>query len=95
MCCRYWEGESPEFRDIIEEMNRSPLLGAWEKNALIKRSGEVFPTDVVPVIAPNRAGARTVYPMKWGFTGRSLLINARSETAAEIERLLEGILPDG
>ncbi len=84
MCCRYWEDDSPDYLDLVEEMDRSPLLGEWEKSArVIKRSGEVFPTDVVPVIAPNRSGARTVYPMKWGYTGRSLLINARSETAAE------------
>jgi putative SOS response-associated peptidase YedK len=40
------------------------------------------PTDVVPVIAPNRHGERAVFPMKWGFSGKTLLINARSETAA-------------
>lgn len=37
----------------------------------------------MPVIAPNRSGRRTVYPMRWGYPGKSLLINARSETAAE------------
>jgi putative SOS response-associated peptidase YedK len=41
------------------------------------------PTDVVPVIAPNRYGARAVYPMKWGFAGKTLLMNARCETAAK------------
>jgi putative SOS response-associated peptidase YedK len=37
----------------------------------------------VPVIAPNRSGKRAVFPMKWGYSGRSLLMNARVETAAE------------
>ncbi len=82
MCCRYWMEESPELRPIVEEMNRSPLVRRWQKTTGIITSGEVRPTDVVPVIAPNKNGIRTVYPMKWGFSGRSLLMNARSETAA-------------
>ena len=82
MCCRYWMEESPELRPIVEEMNHSPLVRRWQKTTGIITSGEVRPTDVVPVIAPNKNGIRTVYPMKWGFSGRSLLMNARSETAA-------------
>ena len=89
MCCRYWADESPELRAIVEEMNRSPLMERWQNRAAkasVKTFGEIFPTDVVPVIAPNRSGARAVYPMKWGYTGytgKGLLMNARSETAAE------------
>ncbi|MBR0381229.1 MAG: SOS response-associated peptidase family protein [Eubacterium sp.] len=82
MCCRYWADESPELRQIVEEMNRSPLVGKWHQTTGIKTSGEIRPADVVPVIAPNRQGRRAVYPMKWGFSGKSLLMNARSETAA-------------
>ena len=83
MCCRYWTDESPELRPIVEEMNRSPLMRKWQDKAKVKSYGEIFPMDVVPVIAPNRSGLRTVYPMKWGYSGKSLLMNARSETAAE------------
>ena len=82
MCCRYWTEESPELRAIVEEMNRSPLVRRWQNTTGVKSFGEMRPTDVVPVIAPNRAGARAVLPMKWGFSGKSLLVNARSETAA-------------
>ena len=81
MCCRYWTEESPELRAIVEEMNRSPLVQRWQKVTEVKTYGEIRPTDVVPVIAPNRSGDRAVFPMKWGFSGRSLLLNARSETA--------------
>ena len=81
MCCRYWAEESPELRPIVEEMNRSPLVRRWQDTAGIKTHGEIRPTDVVPVIAPDRAGKRSVFPMKWGFSGKSLLVNARSETA--------------
>lgn len=83
MCCRYWADESPELRAIVEEMNRSPLVRKWQNTKAVKSFGEIFPTDVVPVIAPNRSGERAVYPMKWGYSGRSLLLNARVETAAE------------
>ena len=83
MCCRYWTEESPEIRAIVEEMNRSPLMRKWQNTVSVKSYGEIRPTDVVPVIAPNRSGERAVYPMKWGYTGKSLLMNARVETAAE------------
>ena len=83
MCSRYWTDESPELRAIVEEMNRSPLTEKWKTETAVKSYGEMRPTDVVPVIAPDPSGRRAVYPMKWGYTGRSLLINARTETAAE------------
>ncbi len=47
--------------------------------------GEVCPTNIVPVIAPARSGARTVFPMVWGFTlprSSSPMVNARMETAS-------------
>jgi len=81
VCCRYWADESPEIREIVEEMNKSPLVDKWQRTTGITTYGEIRPTNVVPVIASNRAGARAVFPMKWGFTGRTLLMNARTETA--------------
>ncbi len=83
MCCRYWADESPELRAIVEEMNRSPLVGRFHETTGIRTCGEIRPADVVPVIAPDRSGRRTVYPMKWGYSGKTLLLNARAETAAE------------
>ena len=83
MCCRYWFEESPELRPFVEAMNRSPLIERFSEEAEIVTSGEVRPTNVVPVIASNRQGRRAVYPMKWGFTGKTLLINARTESAAQ------------
>ena len=65
-------------------MYRSPLVKRWEKDGSgFVTEGEVRPADIVPVLAPDRSGKPAVYPMKWGFTGRSLLLNARVETAAE------------
>ncbi|MBO4872482.1 MAG: SOS response-associated peptidase family protein [Lachnospiraceae bacterium] len=82
MCCRYWTDESPEIREIVEEMLRSPLIGRWQQTAAVKTSGEIRPADVAPVIAPNRRGEKAVFPMRWGFREKTLLINARSETAS-------------
>ena len=82
MCCRYWADESPELRAIVEEMMRSPLVRKWQKTTAVLTQGEIRPTNVVPVIAPDRSGKRAVFPMKWGFSEKSLLMNARVETAA-------------
>ena len=83
MCCRYWTDESPELRAFVEEMNRSPLLTRWPRTSVIAQAGEVRPGEIAAVIAPDRQGKRAVFPMKWGFSGRTLLMNARSETASE------------
>ena len=82
MCCRYWADESPEIREIAEQMNNSPLLKRWPEPQRIRRFGEVRPGDTAAVIAPDRRGKQAVFPMKWGFPGKNLLLNARSETAA-------------
>ncbi len=81
MCGRYFIEESPEFEPIAEAMNRSPLLHRFS-GAPVTR-GEVRPTCVVPVVASDRRGQRAVFPMQWGFQAKSLLINARVESAAE------------
>ena len=84
LCGRYFLEESPELRPIVEEMNRSPLVPLFMDHQAFMAHGEICPSAVVPAVASNKAGRRTVYPMKWGFTGKNgLLINARVETAAE------------
>ena len=66
--------------------------------SVLHSSGEIRPTDVVPVLAPDRNRNPEVYPMRWGFrlAGRGpggqrgtvenrsmLVVNARVETAAQ------------
>ena len=63
-------------------MNRSPLVRKFQQSSAVLSQGEIRPTNVAPVIASNKSGHRTVFPMRWGFTGKSLLINAKTETAA-------------
>lgn len=83
MCGRYYIDESPELQSLTEAMNRSPLVARLLQNSTAVLShGEIRPANAAPVIASNRMGKRAVFPMKWGFKGKSLLINAKTETAA-------------
>ena len=92
MCCRYYMELSPELRPIVEAAKRSALAERMVQQfgRPVRDSGEVRPTDIAPVIAPDSRGDRAVFPMIWGFTlpdrpntKRSApLVNARVETAA-------------
>ena len=90
MCTRYFlSPSSSELKQIIEAVKLSPLSKRFAINlsSPVKTEGEIKPTDVVPVLAPNPRGEQTVFPMKWGYTnphkGGKLLLNARSETASQ------------
>lgn len=84
MCGRYYLENTIETVPFIEKMMKSPLVRKWNDTTGVKTSGEIAPTDVVPVIAPDKSGKQAVYPMRWGYQGKQkLLINARVETAAE------------
>ena len=87
MCCRYWMEESPELRPFVEQVNRAPLKEKMVSKLArpIKTSGEIRPTDMVPVVAPSPKGEAVVYPMVWGFSNPkagSPIVNARVETAS-------------
>ncbi len=91
MCGRYWLEKDEESGELVERMNRSPLLGRVPEGAPAA-FGEIAPGGIAPALATNRAGEARIFPMRWGFemgaslqaqnapAGR-LLINARSETA--------------
>ena len=96
MCTRYYYDNSiKELQDYAEEAINSPIgqkfVREYGKPVVI--SGEIRPTDISPVLAPNKDGQMTVYAMKWGFTiplphpsnssKGTLIVNARVETAAE------------
>lgn len=86
MCGRYsvmTEEDILEMREILEEINRrfmgDPLLGSL-------RTGEIFPTHTVPVLEAGRDAPSRATLMRWGFPryqSPGVVINARSETAAE------------
>lgn len=88
MCCRYYIDPDSEIEPYIRAAERSPLKERLErelsKPMLI--SGEVRPTDLVPVIAPDKSRVLTVFPMVWGFhlpDSKVPIINARVERARE------------
>ena len=91
MCCRYYVDLSPELRPIIEAANRSPLAERMKQEAgrELKTAGEIRPTDAAPVLARARNGHPSVFPMIWGYTGRTRVFNARSETAASLPMFRE------
>jgi len=86
MCTRFYiEPRSEELDEIMKAAMKTGLARKFLiAGSAVLTSGEIRPTNVVPVIAPNKDGKRTVFPMRWGFRipGRSLVVNARTETAA-------------
>ena len=86
MCTRFYiEPETDEIREYLEAAKRSRLGERFMRaGTQVLTSGEIRPTNVVPVIASGRDRKIGAFPMQWGFhvPGGSLLVNARSETAA-------------
>ncbi len=64
MCCRYYVESSERTQELLEQMP-VPLKSRWERTDAVRTIGDIKPTDVAPVIAPNSKGKRAVYPMKW------------------------------
>ena len=89
MCTRYaLEKDLPELKDIMDAVMRSVLTSKFitTHGRPVITAGEVRPTDIVPVIAPNSKGLRAVFPMQWGFLAKDnkrTLFNARVETAGQ------------
>lgn len=80
MCGRYLfsEAEAEDIREIIRDVEIR--TGA----ATVKR-GEIFPTDRVPILLAQNHSIRPEL-FTWGFPGfrgKSVIINARAETAHE------------
>jgi len=80
LCGRYYipadEAFIQEIREILEEISMK-YAGAPEREQM--KSGEVFPSNIVPIVAATGAELAT-----WGFPktkGVGVVINARSESA--------------
>ena len=88
MCCRYYiEPSDPELRSMADAVEHTKLMDRMRRAAVkgLSSSGEIVPSMIVPVIAQSKTGNKTCFPMQWGYNNppRSLLANARSETAGE------------
>lgn len=88
MCGRYYV----EAKDTGEEL--LAMLQTLNRWGLACKTGEIFPTDTVAVIANSRALQPMPFAMTWGYTlpGGKRLINARSESAADKPLFREGML---
>lgn len=88
MCGRYYipeEDSAAELQQIIDQLDR--------KGHRVK-TGVIFPSDTVPVIANTKNLQPSPFAMPWGFTlpDGKLIINARSESAAEKPMFRDGML---
>lgn len=95
MCTRYYMEMNPELRPIVEKARGISLTHKMvdKLGKPLKTEGEIRPTDMVPVIAPDRSGNRAVFPMVWGYTMQGLdrpVVNCRLETAPKKDVWKEG-----
>ncbi|MDO4548680.1 MAG: SOS response-associated peptidase [Clostridia bacterium] len=91
MCGRYYienEHTEEQLLEIIEQARR--------KSPRPVATGEIYPGNVAAVVANSRAGKIVPFAMRWGYQPGglrgSLIINARSETAAEKPIFADGVL---
>ncbi|MFY9113869.1 MAG: SOS response-associated peptidase [Dethiobacteria bacterium] len=76
MCGRYWLSDNPETLCRRYNAVMADLDG-------YNPSGEVFPSEIVPVVVGNQNRMNRLRTMRWGFPGfenRGIIINARAET---------------
>ena len=85
MCTRFYADMRSLTGYISEAQQRrlaTIIMNTMSRPAVM--SGEIRPTDMAAVIAPNRQGEPEAFPMIWGFTPRASskpVINCRIETA--------------
>ncbi len=88
MCTRFFIDDSlAEYMELFDLARKSAIADRFMHLYAkpLKTSGEICPTDVCPVIAPDSKGNKAVFAMKWGFNlpnSNQPLVNARVETAA-------------
>ena len=88
MCGRYY------FTRVSEDEKLDAVNKYMEKNYPGEyKTGEIFPGDIVPAVI-DREGKIVAVPAGFGFPGyqdNRLIINARSETAAEKKTFADGL----
>jgi len=83
MCGRYVIMDDNE----IEEINKilRDISAKYSDTDITAKTGEIYPTNNAPILSVND-GKPSLSLMKWGFPkwdGKGVIINAKSETAAE------------
>lgn len=85
MCTRYYV-EPATFRPYIDRAARIPLAHQMmiALSKPLTMCGEMHPTDIAVVFAPDKNGGIAVFPMMWGFTVPETgapIVNCRLESA--------------
>ena len=86
MCTRFYVALSPELRPYIEAAQKNRIAEQMMRHLArpMTMTGEIRPADMAAVIAPNKRGERSVFPMRWGFYEENLhkpIVNCRIESA--------------
>lgn len=83
MCGRYTIYTDADERELLEILRVIETKGK-DKAGVDYKTGEIFPTDRVPLLMRGINGGMNVALSNWGYTLRgSTIINARRETVAE------------
>ena len=87
MCGRYYIAPDEEEEDWEE------IIAILQRRGETVKTGEIFPSDTVPVIANSRSMRPTPFAMRWGYLlpNGKRVINARSETAADRALFRDGM----
>lgn len=74
MCTRFYAALSSELRPYIEAAQKSRIAEQMMRHLArpMTMTGEIRPTNMAAVIAPNKHGERSVFPMLWGFYEENL-----------------------
>lgn len=89
MCTRFYV-EPAYYAPIITRAQKLKLADDMMRHLgkPLTMSGEMRPTDVTAVLAPNKEGRVAVFPMIWGFSHEATdapIVNCRIETASQKE----------
>ena len=89
MCTRFY-ADYYSLSYFIDKAKQLPLADEMMRTLAknMAMSGDIRPTDMAAVLAPNKQGDMAVFPMVWGFTHEATpkpVINCRIETANQKE----------
>ena len=78
--------EPREMTEVLVKIRKMSLAQEMSKKLgkSLTISGDLYPADIAPVLAPNKYGNMAVFPMAWGFTHKATtkpIANCRVETA--------------
>lgn len=86
MCGRYSFLEEEDLEELNEMVRVINAKSQGETERVRISTGEIFPTNVAPILLTGKLGHYSPVAMKWGFPrwdNKGVIINARQETISE------------